>query len=63
MQMATHSRSLFPGVTGTLTAATLGWVAGTALQLQQPDLGSPVVYMAFMALALVGYAYTATKNI
>ncbi|HOF52332.1 MAG TPA: ComEC/Rec2 family competence protein, partial [Rhodoferax sp.] len=61
--MATHSRSLFPGVTGTLTAATLGWVAGTALQLQQPDLGSPVVYMAFMALALVGYAYTATKNI
>lgn len=32
-----------------LLACALGWVAGSALQLQQPQLWSPAVYLAWMA--------------
>jgi competence protein ComEC len=46
-----------------LFGALLAWVLGTAAQLQQVNLESGRIYGAFMALALVVYAYLATKKI
>jgi competence protein ComEC len=55
----THStaraRLIFP--------ALLGFVAGTALQLQQPTLLAWPVYTSFVLLAIVLYALEATKSI
>ena len=55
----THSsaraRLIFP--------ALLGFVAGTAWQLQQPSLWGWPVYASFMLLALVLYALAATRSI
>ncbi len=47
----------------TMFAALLGFVAGTALQLQQADLWSWPVYVVFLLLAPAGYALAATKSI
>jgi competence protein ComEC len=41
----------------------LAWVLGTALQLQQAELWSGRVYVAFGLLALAGYAWAAHKRI
>lgn len=46
-----------------LAAVLLGWMAGTVLQLQQPQLWRWSAYMAFMLLAPVVYAWGASKNI
>jgi len=46
-----------------MAPALLAWVAGVALQLQQPELWSATVYGLFLALALVFSAPTAIKNI
>ena len=47
----------------TLFAALLGWVLGTALQLQQVDLWSMTIYASFLPVALVLYALEAIKNV
>src|SRR6185312_1120347 len=44
-------------------AALPGFIAGTALQLQQPELRAAPVYVCLVALALVLYLIAATKNI
>ena len=44
-------------------AVGLGLLAGMALQLQQATLSAPAVYAAFVLLALVGYAWVASKKI
>ncbi|MBU6503784.1 MAG: DNA internalization-related competence protein ComEC/Rec2 [Burkholderiales bacterium] len=48
---------------GSAFAALPGFIAGTALQLQQPALREALVYGCFVALALVLYLIVATKNI
>ncbi|MHB8950065.1 MAG: DNA internalization-related competence protein ComEC/Rec2 [Rhodoferax sp.] len=52
---AARARLIFP--------ALLGFVAGTAWQLQQPSLWAWPLYALFVALALVLYALAATKSI
>ncbi len=47
----------------TLFAALLGWVVGAALQLQQVELWTKVVYASFVPLALVLYALAAIKTV
>ena len=47
----------------TLFAALLGWVLGAALQLQQVELWSMVIYASFVPVALVLYALAAIKNV
>ncbi|NDP64879.1 DNA internalization-related competence protein ComEC/Rec2 [Polaromonas sp.] len=46
-----------------IVPALLGFVAGTAWQLQQPGLWVWPVYASFVMLALVLYAFTAIKSI
>ncbi|PHM19347.1 MAG: DNA internalization-related competence protein ComEC/Rec2 [Curvibacter sp. PD_MW3] len=46
-----------------MAPALLAWVAGVALQLQQPELWSTTVYGLFLAAALVLIVPTAIKNI
>ena len=46
-----------------MAPALLAWVAGVALQLQQPELWSATVYGLFLAVALVFAAPTAIKTI
>lgn len=54
----------FPaGVTRNPFAALLGFVVGTALQLQQPALWGWPVYVGLVALAGILYAFAAMKNI
>jgi competence protein ComEC len=53
----------FHGSARLLFAALLGVVVGTALQLQQERLFAWQVYLVIVALALVGYALAAIKNI
>jgi competence protein ComEC len=53
----------FHGFARLLFAALLGVVAGTALQLQQEHLFAWHIYWMIGALALVGYALAAIKNI
>ena len=61
---AVHATTYQPPVWAqTLLAALLGWVVGTALQLQQVALWPPWVYMAFMPLGLMLIAGTAPKMI
>lgn len=57
------ARIQLPGVPVTLVAALSGWVAGTAVQLQQAALWHWGVYASFCLLALAGYAQLATKRI
>lgn len=59
-----HTASYFPtGVTRNPFAALLGFVVGTALQLQQAALWGWPVYGYFVLLAGVLYALLAIKNI
>lgn len=53
-------RVLLPGLTWPVG---LGWVLGTALQLQQNHLSASWVYMVFMALALIVAGVLAIKSI
>ena len=46
-----------------MAPALLAWVAGVALQLQQPALWSATVYGIFLAAALVLIAPTAIKSV
>ena len=46
-----------------MAPALLAWVAGVALQLQQPALWSATVYGIFLAVALVLIAPTAIKSV
>jgi len=46
-----------------LFSVLLGFVGGCALQLQQETLWNGLIYGSFMLLALVLYAWIATKNI
>jgi len=46
-----------------MAPALLAWVAGVALQLQQPELWSATVYGLFLAVALVFASPTAIKTI
>ncbi len=48
---------------GRIFAALLGWVAGTAVQLQQPALWSWPAYACLVLLALVLWALSAIKSI
>ena len=59
-----HATTYLPPVWAqTLFAALLGWVAGTALQIQQAALWQPWVYMAFVPPGLVLIAGAAPKKI
>jgi len=59
-----RSQHLFPhGLTRVLFAALLGFVLGTAVQLQQAELFAWQIYASFVLLALVAYALIATKGI
>jgi competence protein ComEC len=49
------------GLARSVLAASAGWVAGTALQLQQSALWQGWVYASISALALAGIAQAATK--
>ncbi len=42
-----------PGIGGRLVALPLAWLAGVALQLQQPDLWRLDTYLAIAAAAIV----------
>lgn len=53
----------FHGSARLLFVALLGVVVGTALQLQQGQLSAWHAYLTIVALALVGYAIAAIKNI
>ena len=46
-----------------LVAAGLGWVGGTALQLQQPELLARPIYVCFVLVVLVGWSLFAIKKI
>ncbi len=55
--------TLFKGKIRLLAPALLGWLAGSALQLQQSSLWSRPVYGCFVVLAPILLALTATKII
>ena len=63
MSTAQYAKTWFPGVPATLTAALVGWVLGTALQLQQSALWHGGIYASFSLVALAVYAQIASKNI
>ena len=46
-----------------LFVAMAGWVAGTALQLQQPELWRVWIYVSISLAALTLYAWAASKNV
>ncbi len=60
MRLPSIHRLILVGLTW---PALLGWVIGTALQLQQPSLSPAWVYGSFGVLALVGWAQAATFSI
>lgn len=60
MQTPSHHSA---GLARRMTPALLGVVGGTALQLQQAELSSALVYGFFVALALVLYGLSTTKSI
>jgi competence protein ComEC len=64
VQPGTLVREAVPARGGApLAAALLGWIAGTAVQLQQPELASVRVYASILAVVLVVACLLAIKCI